>query len=81
MASNYETIEARTDKKGYFYAIDFYTCGGIINKCDDSFTAIFEKEGYKTLELKENYLLDSETGYLNEIKKDTVTFLMIPIIE
>jgi hypothetical protein len=79
MTSYYETVKTVTDENGFFTAYDFYSCG--IKKCDDSFTVIFEKEGYKTLQLGNNYLSESETGYLDDAKKDTVTYNLTPIEE
>lgn len=79
MSSSYKTIETKTDLNGYFFAIDFYSCGGPGKKCDDSFTILFEKEGYEYLQLNENYQSDSSTIYLNDNKKDTVYIKMVPI--
>lgn len=69
MSSHYETVATITDNNGYFTAYDNYSCG--IKKCDESFTVSFEKEGYESLQLDDDYLSASETGFLDEKKRNS----------
>ena len=68
MTSYYETINTMTDSSGVFHASHGYSCG--IKKCDDSFTILFEKEGFDKLELDENYR--SKTDYVEINGNNTI---------
>jgi hypothetical protein len=61
---------------GYFSVFLSYGCG--IAKCESNPKITFTKEGYKTLEIDENYYTSENAKYLNQEKKDTLVFKINP---
>ncbi|RCU56363.1 hypothetical protein [Oceanihabitans sediminis] len=65
-----------TDSNGYFSNIKTFSCG--ISSCDTDFTLTFEKEGFQTVTINQNYYRESSTEFVTEGTKDTLIVKMQP---
>ena len=65
-----------TNSNGFFINIKTFSCG--ISSCDTDFTLTFEKEGFHTVIINENYYKESSTEFVTEGTKDTLIVNMLP---
>ena len=65
-----------TNSNGYFSAIKTFSCG--ISNCNTDFTMTFEKEGYQSITIDENYDRNPSTEFVTEGTKDTLVIKMHP---
>ncbi|MCB0746644.1 MAG: hypothetical protein KDC52_11330 [Ignavibacteriae bacterium] len=65
-----------TDTNGYFNNVKTFSCG--ISSCDTDFTLTFEKEGFQTVTINENYYRELSTEFVTEGTKDTLIVKMQP---
>ena len=63
-----------TDSNGYFSAIKTFSCG--ISSCETDFTMTFEKEGFQSVTIDEDYYRASSTEFTPEGTKDTLIIKM-----
>jgi len=65
-----------TNSNGYFNNIKAFSCG--IGNCDTDFTLTFEKEGFQSVTIDENYYHNPSTEFVTEGTKDTLIVKMQP---
>ena len=51
--SHYDKTVTTTDRNGFFQVFDTYSCG--LSKCNDNFTIAFEKDGFQTFIIDQDY--------------------------
>ena len=79
LKSHYDEIESVTNQVGYFQVFDSYSCG--IKKCDDTYKMVFEKEGFVSFSIDQNYYWSSEAKFVNNETKDTLLIELNPILK
>src|SRR5690554_6376441 len=65
-----------TNSNGYCNNIKAFSCG--IGNCDTDFTLTFEKEGFQSENIDENYYYNPSTEFVTEGTKDTLIVKMQP---